>query len=421
VAITLSASGGSNDMVHITDDVAGMYALELTAAQLNWTGEGTLTFTDPDVMAPRFIDIVVEPNNIYDSTMHGTDYVQMDVAQWLGTAAATPTTAGVPEVDLTHWLGTAAATPTVAGVPEVDQTHSGGVANATATIANAFGGSTFQAASDVKTAVEAAGSHLTLIKTKTDYLPSATAGAAGGVFIAGSNAATSVTTAFTANITGNLSGSVGSVTGALTVEDIVAGVGGLAVPGSFAAGTLGNIIGNTADQTDIETFSQTGAAAALTAYDPPTNAEMEARTIVAANYATASALDAVDNFVDTEVAAISTLLGTPAGASVSADIAAVKSDAAAAKTASEKIDTSTELRTLVTGSDTPVATAASQTSIANTLGTPAGASISADIAGISVTVGEDLFDTLINTTDHNIVGSVAWYLRQIKAAIGLID
>lgn len=34
--------------------------------------------------------------------------------------------------------------------------------------------------------------------------------------------------------------------------------------------------------------AQTAAAAALTAYDPPTNAEMEARTIAAASYATAS-------------------------------------------------------------------------------------------------------------------------------------
>jgi hypothetical protein len=54
------------------------------------------------------------------------------------------------------------------------------------------------------------------IKTKTDFLPSATAGAAGGLFIAGTNAATSITTGLTANITGNLSGSVGSVT---TVSD----------------------------------------------------------------------------------------------------------------------------------------------------------------------------------------------------------
>ena len=50
--------------------------------------------------------------------------------------------------------------------------------------------------------------------------------------------------------------------------------------------------------------AQTAAAAALTAYDPPTNAEMEARTIAAANYATATALAAVDDFVDTEIAAI---------------------------------------------------------------------------------------------------------------------
>ena len=44
-------------------------------------------------------------------------------------------------------------------------------------------------------------------------IPAAVAGAAGGVFIAGANAATSVTTALTANITGNVSGSVGSLTG----------------------------------------------------------------------------------------------------------------------------------------------------------------------------------------------------------------
>jgi hypothetical protein len=49
---------------------------------------------------------------------------------------------------------------------------------------------------------------------------------------------------------------------------------------------------------------QSEVADALAVYDPPTNAEMEARTIVSANYATAAALDAVDNFVDAEVTAI---------------------------------------------------------------------------------------------------------------------
>lgn len=49
------------------------------------------------------------------------------------------------------------------------------------------------------------------IKTKTDYLPSATAGAAGGVFIAGTNAATTITTALTTTFTGDVTGSVGSL------------------------------------------------------------------------------------------------------------------------------------------------------------------------------------------------------------------
>jgi hypothetical protein len=56
-----------------------------------------------------------------------------NVTQWLGTAAATPTVAGVPEVDVTHWIGTAAATPTTAGVPEVDITFIAGAAVSTTT------------------------------------------------------------------------------------------------------------------------------------------------------------------------------------------------------------------------------------------------------------------------------------------------
>lgn len=80
----------------------------------------------------------------------------------------------------------------------------GNVSGSVGSVTGAVGSVTGLTASDVGA-----------IKTKTDYLPSATAGAAGGVFIAGSNAATSITTALTANITGNLSGSVGSVTGAV--------------------------------------------------------------------------------------------------------------------------------------------------------------------------------------------------------------
>jgi hypothetical protein len=46
-------------------------------------------------------------------------------------------------------------------------------------------------------------------------IPTATPGAAGGLFIAGTNAATTITTGLTTTFTGNLTGSVGSVTGAV--------------------------------------------------------------------------------------------------------------------------------------------------------------------------------------------------------------
>jgi hypothetical protein len=48
---------------------------------------------------------------------------RVDVGKWLGTAAATPNTAGVPLVDVGRWLGTVVATPNTAGVPLVDVTR----------------------------------------------------------------------------------------------------------------------------------------------------------------------------------------------------------------------------------------------------------------------------------------------------------
>ena len=63
-------------------------------------------------------------------------------------------------------------------------------------------------------------------------------GAAGGHFIAGTNAATSITTALTANVTGNLSGSVGSVTGNVggSVASVTGAVGSVTAGVTLAAG-----------------------------------------------------------------------------------------------------------------------------------------------------------------------------------------
>jgi hypothetical protein len=74
-------------------------------------------------------------------------------------------------------------------------------------------------------------------------IPGATAGASGGLFIAGTNAATTVTTSLTTTFTGNLTGSVGSVTGAVgSVTGAVASVTGAV--GSVTGNVGGNVTGS---------------------------------------------------------------------------------------------------------------------------------------------------------------------------------
>jgi len=52
-----TASGGNNDMVHITNDAVGMYDLELTASQLNFLGNARLVFYDLDGFLVHWIDL----------------------------------------------------------------------------------------------------------------------------------------------------------------------------------------------------------------------------------------------------------------------------------------------------------------------------------------------------------------------------
>lgn len=177
------------------------------------------------------------------------------------------------------------------------------------------------------------------------------------------------------NVSGNVSGSVGSVT---TVTSITSGIGNMTMASFTTNGTLGRFINDlvsrlgaftgTGDNTvlgflrtlaradfaapsdlggtytasiqsleaqysalagitaalaglnDLDaTAVQAAAAAALAAYDPPTNAEMVARTLVAADYATATNLAAVKAKTDN-------LPSDPADASVIAAAFAALND-----------------------------------------------------------------------------------------------
>ncbi len=87
-----------------THDADGWYQCPLTATDTATAG----TLTVQIVMAgalPVWHDFMVLPANVYDSLM-GTDLLDVNVAQWLGTACATPDTAGYPKITIKSGTGT---------------------------------------------------------------------------------------------------------------------------------------------------------------------------------------------------------------------------------------------------------------------------------------------------------------------------
>jgi hypothetical protein len=83
----LTASGGNNDFVHVTNDDAGYYTLELTAAQVNYLGGAELSINYATDHAPVFHEFMILPANVYDSIVSGSDYLQADMVQIEGADA----------------------------------------------------------------------------------------------------------------------------------------------------------------------------------------------------------------------------------------------------------------------------------------------------------------------------------------------
>ena len=86
-----TGSGGSNDMVHVTNDDAGFYDLELTAAQLNYVGRAMLSINYVTDHCPVFHELMIIPAQVYDSLILGTDALQVhanEITNDLITAAA---------------------------------------------------------------------------------------------------------------------------------------------------------------------------------------------------------------------------------------------------------------------------------------------------------------------------------------------
>jgi hypothetical protein len=77
---TATASAGNNDFVHITNDDAGYYDLELTAAQTNYVGRAVLSINYVTDHLPVFHEFMIVPANVYDS-FFGTDVLYVDVQE----------------------------------------------------------------------------------------------------------------------------------------------------------------------------------------------------------------------------------------------------------------------------------------------------------------------------------------------------
>jgi hypothetical protein len=158
------------------------------------------------------------------------------------------TLGGNMKCDVVAWLGTAPATPTTAGVPEVDMTHISGSAVSTSSAQIGVDVRRWKGATPADLAGDSSNMVQVLLANEANH------GGASAV----------ITGAIVGNITGNLSGSVASVTGGINT-------------GSGVITTLDAL--DTAQDTQHGT-TQTAIA------DVPTVAEFEARTIAAASYAT---------------------------------------------------------------------------------------------------------------------------------------
>jgi hypothetical protein len=293
---------------------------------------------------------------------------EVNVSHWLGTAAATPTVAGVTEVDVTHWIGTAAATPTTAGVPEVDLTFIAGAAVSASTAqlgvnvvnaaGTAWGSGAITAASIATGAIDAdalaadAGTEIgtAVWATATRQLTSAQ------TFDLTGNITGNISGDLLGNISGAVTGSVGSVAGTIggftagakaeiqaEAEDAIVAhrldellnadsdIDGAAPPtvGSVFHELMSKTAGSfTFDQTtdSNEAIRDRGDAAWITATGFSTLDAAGIRTAVglaSANLDTQ--LTAIDDYIDTEVGAIQTSLTTIAGY-LDTEVAAILED-----------------------------------------------------------------------------------------------
>lgn len=277
----------------------------------------------------------------------GDANARVDVGKWLGTAVSTPTVAGVPNVNTKTWndLATVALPliPATAGRSLV--VDAAGLADANAVKVGPTGSGSAQTAKDLGGTLGTAGAGLTAIPviahvalvdtvtTATTVTNLTNAPTAGDLT---ATMKTSVTTAATAAtpVAASVSGAVGSVTGNVG-GNVVGSVGSIASFGTLVADiatavwsavtrvlTAGtNIV--LAKGTGLTGLTDLAASSILSDATPFAGASIAA---IKAKTDNLTATPADETLIISATNAIMTRLGTPAGASLAADLVEIEGE-----------------------------------------------------------------------------------------------
>ena len=196
------AAGGAT----ITEDTGlGFYKVALTPADTN--GNDCAFFFTATNMVPVCINVI-------------TTACDPTAATNFGITALPAVASGSAGAVIVSGTGTAALSVSSGLVTLAGVTHTGAVIPTVTTVTNQL------TAAQIATGVwqDSTGSDFTSASSigKSLYTSGVVPGGTNGLFIAGTNAATTITAGLTTTFTGNLTGSVGSVTGA--VGSVTAGV-----------------------------------------------------------------------------------------------------------------------------------------------------------------------------------------------------
>jgi hypothetical protein len=251
--IRLTKNGGdfaqTNNSAGATHDENGYYDVPLDTTDTNTLGTLRVAISKSGAL-PVWQDFMVVTANFWDS-LCGTDVLDASVVQWNGINVATPDTAGYPKVTLKSGTGTG----------EINLS-SGNLAGSVASVTGAVGSVTGAVAS-VTAGVNLADNAITAAKIAADAITAAKVAA---------DVSSEITDQIWDELLSGHAG-VGSTGAALSAAGSAGDPWSTALPGAYGAGTAGKLMGDNL------------------------NATVSSR-------ATQSSVDTIDDYLDTEIAAI---------------------------------------------------------------------------------------------------------------------